>query len=75
MKTPRPRLSFLDVRPVVLLNYFLRPVAVSKRFARLHRSVDAFAQSGKAPLKKREPNPVYSEIVFCLGPDSDPVPA
>lgn len=73
MKTPAPRLPFIDLRPVVLLNYFMRPVACSPRFSRVRRAVDCFAQAGKPDpkRKRREPNPVYSELVFCLGPDSE----
>jgi len=72
---PSLRLPYIDLHPRVVLNYFLRPVACSPRFSRVVRAVDCFAQTGKSSKHKREPSPVYSEILFSIGPDSDPVPA
>lgn len=52
-----------------LWNYFARPVAQSPAWHRVTRAVDAFENSGKGH-KKKEPNPVYSENIFSIGPDS-----
>lgn len=60
-----------DIHPKVLWNFFARPFAVAGRqFKRLESRIDAFQFSGKGAQKKKEPNPLYSEPYFCLGPDS-----
>lgn len=75
MNKLRHRLPYIDLRPSVLVGMFLRPVALSPMFRRHASPVDCFAQSGKGQTKKKEPNPIYSECYFSIGPDSDLVPA